>query len=125
MKGHSVRLLFAAFGFGFVAIGVVGLFVPLLPTTPFLIVAAALFSRSSPRFERWLLDHPRLGEPLRNWRRQGAIRRRHKLVACISMVCSFVILLVFFRPSTIAVVGAGVLMAAAAIYVASRPEPRY
>ncbi|UWU18752.1 YbaN family protein (plasmid) [Rhizobium sullae] len=118
-----MRLLLAAFGWGFVTIGVVGIFVPLLPTTPFLIVAAAIFSRSSPRFEGWLLAHPRFGEPLQTWRHQGAIRRRHKFVACVSMACSFAILLVFFTLPAVAIIVAGVLMATAAVYVASRPEP--
>ncbi|AJD46160.1 hypothetical protein RGR602_PC02139 (plasmid) [Rhizobium gallicum bv. gallicum R602sp] len=83
---------------GFVTIGIAAIFAPLLPRIPFLILAAAVFSRSSPRFERWLLAHPRLGKPLQAWCREGAIRRRHKLVAGVSMACSFAILLVFFRP---------------------------
>jgi uncharacterized membrane protein YbaN (DUF454 family) len=74
------RLLFGA-GLVFLVAGVAGLFLPLVPGTVFLIVAAACFTRSSPRFETWLLDHPRLGPPVRRWRANGSIPRPAKAFA--------------------------------------------
>lgn len=70
------------------AVGIVGVVVPVLPTTPFLIVAAACFARSSPALERRLLDSPTFGPTLRDWREHRSIRRKTKLVAIAMMTAS-------------------------------------
>ena len=66
-------------------LGVVGVFLPLLPTTPFLLLAAALYFRSSPRLYDWLLAHPHLGTYIRNFRENRAIPLRVKIVS-VSLV---------------------------------------
>ncbi|KRE11169.1 hypothetical protein ASE63_20855 [Bosea sp. Root381] len=113
-------LLFAA-GWILTAIGVVGLILPLMPGTIFLIAAAWCFSQSSPRFEAWLLGHPRLGPQVLRWRERGAIARRVKYIACGSMALSFAILTRTDAPP-IALWLSGACLLAAAGYVASRPE---
>ena len=105
----------------FLAIGVLGLFLPLLPGTLFLIAAAWCFTRSSPRFETWLLEHPRFGPPVVEWRAKGAIPRKAKIFACASLVVSWLILLVGNAP-LVAKVMCFVLFLGVAIYVTSRPE---
>lgn len=120
---HRYRrpLLFTA-GWVFTAIGVVGMILPLMPGTIFLIMAAWCFSRSSPRFEAWLLGHPRLGPQVRRWRESGTIARPVKFVACGSMLLSFGILTRTSAPP-IALWATGICLLAAGVYVASRPEP--
>ena len=63
------------------ALGVVGIFLPLLPTTPFLLLAAALYLKGSPQLYEWLINHPRLGEYIRNFREYRAIPLRAKIVS--------------------------------------------
>jgi len=115
------RPVYLAAGWLCTILGIVGLALPVMPGTVFLIAAAWCFSRSSPRFERWLLDHPTLGPQVVRWRRTGAIARRTKCIACGSMVLSFVIVAASDAPPVaLWLSGAGLL--AAGLYVASRPE---
>jgi uncharacterized protein len=66
-------------------LGVIGIFVPLLPTTPFVLLAAFCFSRGSTRVERWLLAHPRFGPMVVDWRARRAVPRRAKQLATLMM----------------------------------------
>ena len=63
----------------------IGIFLPLLPTTPFVLLAAFCFSRGSERWERWLVHHPKLGPPVQNWRRNRAVPLRAKQLATVMM----------------------------------------
>ena len=114
------RPLLFTVGWTFLAVGIAGLFLPLLPGTLFLILAAACFSRSSPRFEAWLLAHPRLGPPVRAWRATGAIPRGAKMIACASLVVSWLIVLA--SASVLATVASLVVFVAVAAYLVSRPD---
>ncbi|MCK6427222.1 MAG: YbaN family protein [Burkholderiaceae bacterium] len=66
-------------------VGIVGIFVPLLPTTPLVLLAAACFSRGSSRCEHWLLSHPRFGPMVRDWRRNRMVPLRAKQLATVTM----------------------------------------
>lgn len=87
-----LRALWVGAGFLALATGIVGIFLPLLPTTPFVLVAAFCFARGSERCEQWLLLHPRFGPIVRNWRDRRAIPLRVKQLAWVSMAltCSWV-----------------------------------
>ena len=92
-----------------------------MPGTIFLILAAGCFTRSSPKLEAWLLNHPRLGPSVVAWREHGAIPRKIKIIAIGSMAISFVILLFLdMSPVWMAIVGGALL--ASAIFVGTRPE---
>ncbi|MGG7516735.1 YbaN family protein [Allorhizobium undicola] len=119
-----MRLILMALGWFFVGLGIIGIFVPLLPTTPFMILAAALFARSSPRFEQWLLDHPRFGQPLLDWRKQGAISRKAKLLAVIVMAVSFAAMALTSNASTALKAITGLILLGSAAFVVSRPDPK-
>ncbi|WP_261841096.1 YbaN family protein [Aliamphritea ceti] len=70
-------------------LGVVGIFLPLLPTTPFLLLTATCFAKSSPRFHSWLLNHPKLGPPIRDWQQYHCIVPSTKRLATVLIVLSF------------------------------------
>lgn len=118
-----MRILLLAAGWLMVGIGLVGVFLPVLPTTPFIILAAALFARSSPRFEQWLLDHPRYGQPLTDWRRQGAISRNAKIASVSLMTASYVIVWFVGPPQLWLKLLVGVILLACAAFVLTRPMP--
>lgn len=80
VESVALKRLLVAAGVLAVALGVVGAFIPLLPTTPFLLLAAACFVRSSERHYRWLVDHPRLGPLIRNYREHRATTMRVRVV---------------------------------------------
>lgn len=77
------------------ALGAIGIVVPLLPTVPFIILAAFCFARSSPKLEARLLEHPVFGNHIRNWRERRAITKRGKYAALTAFVVSAVIALIF------------------------------
>jgi uncharacterized membrane protein YbaN (DUF454 family) len=83
-----VRWLWLAAGFAALAAGVIGIVLPLLPTVPFVILAAYCFSKGSRRWERWMLEHPRLGPIVRDWRENHAVPLRAKQLAIVMMAIS-------------------------------------
>lgn len=91
-----VRGLLISVGGLCVVLGVVGIFLPLLPTTPFMLLAAACFARSSRRFHDWLLANRTFGPLIHEWERHRSIPRRTKLTAIALMSLTLAISIVFF-----------------------------
>lgn len=86
---HWVRLFCLGAGFAALALGVVGIVLPVLPTTPFVLLAAACFAKSSPRFHDWLLNQRIAGPLIREWRRHRAMPRKAKRAGYLLMLLSF------------------------------------
>lgn len=117
-----VRTLWVLVGLVATGFGVAGIFLPLLPTTPFLLLASFAFARSSPRLHAWLVGHPRLGPVVLEWQRHGAIRRRVKLLALAMMALSLAVTWALgFAPWIVA--SQALVLAAIAAFIISRPEP--
>ena len=106
-------------------LGVIGIFVPVLPTVPFLILAAWAASRSSPRLHQWLVTHPRFGRPLRDWELHGIVPRYAKWAATVMIALSATTLLFIAPRGWWLAAGAGILaMAAMLAWLWRRPERR-
>ena len=90
-----MKTLFVLLGAVSLLLGLVGIFVPLLPTTPFLLLAAALWVRSSPKLYVWLLSHRRLGPYIRNFRENRAIPLRAKILS-VTLLWATLLYCIFF-----------------------------
>ena len=121
MKSALTRLIWRSIALVALLLGLVGVLVPLLPTAPFVLVAAWAAGHGWPALERWLLDHPRLGPPLRQWRDRGSVPRGAKCLATLAMAGSGLMLLLMPQPAWLK---AGVLvgMVAVAVWLWRRPE---
>ena len=83
-----MRLFYLILGTLSLVLAAAGAVLPLLPTVPFVLLAAFCFGRGHPPFEAWLLRHPRLGPPILAWRTRGAISRRGKRAALAAFAFS-------------------------------------
>jgi uncharacterized protein len=112
--------LWRALGVASVGVGMIGVVVPLLPTTPFLLLAAWAFARSSERLHRWLLHHPRLGPPIADWRERGAVGAGLKLLTVASLLASVGVALAVAAPPLVLILQ-GVAVVAVGGFVLGRP----
>jgi uncharacterized membrane protein YbaN (DUF454 family) len=85
-RSRVVRCLFWLAGSVSLALGLVGVVLPGLPTTPFVLLAAACYAKASPRLHGWLLNHRFMGPMVRDWEQHRSLTRRTKTVAQVSMV---------------------------------------
>ena len=119
---QSLALRHALFAFAWlnVVVGVAGIFLPLLPTTVFLLIALWAFSLSSPRFQNWLYHHPRLGPPVRAWHDHGVIPLRAKVAAVVVMSGGLIFVALSYADPGLTL-GLGILLLLIASWIVTRP----
>lgn len=119
---NAMRLVWLLVGFVSLALGAIGAFLPLLPTVPFILLAAFAFAESSERMHTWLIEHDLFGGMIKDWRRYGAISLRAKVTSVMMMALVIVISVLHGVANWILITQAAVL-SASAVYVLSRPLP--
>lgn len=117
-----VRLFFGVAGATALTLGIIGIFLPLLPTTPFVLLSAACFAKSSPRVEQWLISHKRFGPMILGWRERGAIPVRAKIAACVGMGIGFAVFVALSSPPYWLIGVVFVVLACVAAFILTRPD---
>ncbi|MBF0249767.1 MAG: YbaN family protein [Alphaproteobacteria bacterium] len=118
----ALRPLYLALGWAFVALGAAGSVLPVLPTTPFLILAAMCFARSSPRLHGWLYNHPAFGATLRDWDRHRVIPLHAKVLSIGAMAASLAYIALVSPAPGYVVAGTAAVMGYGAWFVLSKPS---
>jgi uncharacterized membrane protein YbaN (DUF454 family) len=109
-------------GWVFVGLGIIGAFLPVFPTTPFMLLALWCFSQSSPRFHAWLYHHRFFGPPLQAWEQHRVISKTTKVVSVSMMSVSLAYLIFFSRSPAYFTTIAGVVMLYGAWFILTKPS---
>lgn len=117
------RNVYASLGFVSVALGVIGIVLPVVPTVPFAILAAFFFSKSSPRMHQWVLNLPKIGQSVRDWDESGVIKPKAKLL-CVLGIALFLGSSIYFAPYLYLKISLVVIGLAVLTFVLSRPSAR-
>ena len=119
-----LRLTLIGFSFIFLSLGVIGIFLPVLPTTPFVLLAAICYARSSVKFYNWLMNHRWFGPHLRQWVETRSLTLRTKVVA-LSMLClTLVPSIIWLVPIRAVQIALAVIGLSVALYIATRNTSR-
>lgn len=118
----AIRGIWFCLGALALGLGALGIFLPLLPTTPFILLAAYSFARSSKPVHDWLLRHRVFGPLIENWRRYGAISRRAKILGILSLI-AVILLSVFMGVPRYVVLIQLVVLSATGVFILTRPLP--
>lgn len=117
----GTRAAWVVAGFTSLGLGILGIFLPLLPTTPLVILAAFCFGKGSPRLHAWMLSHRRFGPMISDWEETGAIPRKVKRFSCLFMAATFCVSAAMGLPWHLLAMQAG-LMGIGAAYILTRPD---
>ncbi|NMB80770.1 MAG: DUF454 domain-containing protein [Ignavibacteria bacterium] len=109
------KYILIGFGWFFVAMGIIGIFVPLMPTTIFFILAAAAFARSSEKFYNWLINHPKFGKFIKDYREKRGMPLKSKVIAITMLIVTIGSSAIFFTEK----IGVRILLILIAIGVSS------
>jgi uncharacterized membrane protein YbaN (DUF454 family) len=123
MLKQGMRWIYGVLAVVSLVLGIVGAFVPILPTVPFILLSAWFAARSSPRLLAWLENHPRFGHHIRDWRDGGVVSRKAKWTATIMMSLSAAIILLVVGKPVVQVMSIGT-MTAVGLWLWQRPEEK-
>lgn len=115
-----IRIFWGGLGGISVGLGAAGVVLPLVPTTPFMLLAAYCFARSSPRLECWLLEHPRFGPTIRDWRAHRSISHRGKMLAVVAIGLTFALSVALRLPGGVLTIQA-IVLSAVSLFILTRP----
>ncbi len=124
MINKSRKAIYLSFGIAFVILAFIGIFLPLIPTTPFLLLSAYFFSQSNEKYYQWLLDHKIFGQIITDWNKYGVVSVKSKIIA-ISMIValfSYTLIYVEVNPTIkviVSLIGIGVI-----VFLLTRPSKR-
>jgi len=116
------RAVFLLLGLACVGLGLAGAVLPVLPTTPFMILALWCFARSSVRFHNWLYHHPLFGPPLQQWERYRVIPPLAKFASVSAMAVSMVVVALYSSAPWYALAAMALFLLASAGYILSKPS---
>jgi uncharacterized membrane protein YbaN (DUF454 family) len=119
-----LKQILIASGIICLVLGIIGIFLPLLPTTPLLLLAAFCFARSSDRIYRWLLNHRVLGRYIKCYLETGGVTRKTKISAIALVWLSIGLTVVFLMPTAFGRILLLIIAAAVTVYIASLPRAR-
>ncbi len=121
-RSPFLRLLLSSLALIFLILGIIGIFLPVLPTTPFLLLASACYARSSVKFYNAMMNHSHLGPPLRTWKEKRAISRRNKVLAISLLTATALPSVVFWIPLMPVKWLVGLICVSVAAFLVTRPE---
>ena len=116
------KYFFIGLGFLFIGLGFIGIIIPGIPTTPFLLLSAWFFSKSSSFLENWLINHKLFGPLIRNWNKHKSISRKSKIIAVIIIIPTFAFS-IYSSLNMIIDILLGITCISLCTYLISRPEP--
>ncbi|MBL4750663.1 MAG: YbaN family protein [Amylibacter sp.] len=116
-----MRIMWYISGWICVLLGTIGILLPLLPTVPFLLLAAFSFAKSSDTAHHWLINHRIFGPPIQDWQQSGAIRKPAKILSTLSILAVFIISL-FLGIVWWALTLQAIVLVCVSIFIWSRPE---
>lgn len=124
VKNRALRSIFLVLGFFFLGMAFVGVVVPLIPTVGPVLLAAFFFSKSSERFDDWLVSNRLFGKIVRDWRAGLGFTIRAKTIAIIAIIATFTISVVFVVEPILIRIGLVVFAGALIVYIAQLPTKR-
>lgn len=114
-------LVWTIAGLTSLGIGIIGIFLPLLPTTPLVLLAAFCFAKGSPRLHAWLVNHPRFGQSIRDWQEKGAVPPRAKRMALAAMAATLALSFVLGLSLVLIAIQA-LCLTCVAVFLLTRPN---